>query len=154
MMDFSQFPTYQNHLHQKIIAVDYGSTVCGLAGIFPGFQDRPTGKGRIITKGDSLKLVSEKIVDFLEEEDANVLVLGNPIRSQGETSETSKAVIELKNLVLLSLPNLEIFLQDEHLTTQAAKDRMKESSEYGKRVDLQKIDEVSAIIILEDFLKN
>ena len=47
----------------------------------------------------------------------------------------------------------QYFEQDETLTSQEAKDRMQNSPEYNFQIDVNRIDALSAQIILEDFLK-
>jgi putative Holliday junction resolvase len=49
---------------------------------------------------------------------------------------------------------MEVYEQDETLSTQDAKNRMLNSPKYNFKIDLQKIDALSAAIILEDFMQN
>ena len=60
---------------------------------------------------------------------------------------------KLSDLLGQNYPDLTIINQDETLTTYEAKDRMKNSAKFNFKVDPKQIDELSAVIILEDFIK-
>jgi putative transcription antitermination factor YqgF len=95
------------------------------------------------------------------EEQVNFIVLGVPYYPDGKANAMTKKV-QLFKTELLSFVNdpirklsypIEIFEQDETLSTYEAEQRMKASPLYRHKVDINKIDVLSAQIILEDFLK-
>ena len=62
----------------------------------------------------------------------------------------------IKEFALLAEEKLDIaiYTVDETLTTFEAEQRMQNDPKYNFKIDLKKIDELSATIILEQFLKN
>ena len=51
------------------------------------------------------------------------------------------------------VPRTPLFLQDETLSTFEAKERMKQLPQYNFKIDLKRVDELAASIILEAFLE-
>ena len=64
-------------------------------------------------------------------------------------TKTIKSFIEKMEKAL----EIPIFSVDETLTTFEAEERMKQDPRYNFQVDLKKIDELCAAIIIEEFLK-
>ena len=151
MEDFSFYPNYKAFVGKRILAIDYGSKVVGTAMFTPGLDPFPFVAFKIIYHSD--EQVIFELQKIIENEGVDILVLGVPYFIDGkESSQTTKVKHfgeRLKNIC----PDQLFFEQDETLTTKAAEERMKQSPQYNFKVDVTKIDCVSAMIILEDFIR-
>lgn len=151
-MSYENFEKFKIHKGKNILSVDYGTKVTGLASFYPGRDPFPTPFGRIIYK-DDLSLI-KSIKEIIDEEFFDVIVIGFPLLLDGQETEMTKKAKLFGELVRTEIKEVEVYLQDETLTTYAAQDRMKNSPQYNFKVDPQKIDEVAATIILEDFMRS
>jgi len=147
-------PQKKELLHQKnILAIDYGDKVTGLALFRCGSDPFPTIYDRILMQKED---IFKKLHLIIIEEAIDVVLIGLPTYLDGNESMQTKKVKEFKIGLSHFLESknilLDYFYQDETLSTQTAKDRMLASPEYQFKIDLQKIDALSALIILEDFL--
>ena len=135
---------------KRILSVDYGTKVTGLAICQVDIDPFPQPLDRIIYKND--QQLSLDIQKFVENECADYLLLGVPHYTDGKTSKMTEKVLDFGQLLDSLNPDTPLLFQDETLTTYAAKERMQGSPLYNFKVDPKKIDQVSAAIILEDFL--
>ncbi|MBL7664946.1 MAG: Holliday junction resolvase RuvX [Bacteriovoracaceae bacterium] len=150
-MEFSEYPAFKKFNGMTILSIDYGTKVIGLATFTPGKDPYPVAYGTIIFKSE--KQVIEDIKKIIESENIEVLVFGIPRFTDGKESKmTQKMKAFYKKLS--STIKIQTYEQDETLTTFEAKERMLNSPRYNFKIDMKKIDEVSATIILEDFIKN
>jgi putative Holliday junction resolvase len=135
-----------------ILAIDYGEKFMGLATYNRLNDPFPCPYQRIPMKNQLDKALKElKII--LNLENIDTIVLGIPTLLDGKETSMTKNVYQFAQKLNETFPEMPILLQDENLTTFAAKDRMKNSPQYNFEVDLTKIDALSACIILEDFLE-
>lgn len=151
----SELDTLKNHIKyekKQLLAIDYGSKVIGLSCYMPGRDPFPLCAGRILFKNN--QQVITELQKKVDEEGIDVIILGVPYRSDGSESDMTKTVLTFANLIEDNFKDLEINLQDEGLTSYSAKEFMKSSPRFDFKVDPKKIDEVSACIILEDFLRS
>ncbi len=151
MTQFSDYLNFNNNIGKNILAIDYGDKVIGLASFSPGKDPYPLIYGRIINK--SLAKSLDELKQIIENEFFELAIFGIPYLTDGGES---KKTIEMKKIFTIfesKFPEVEFITQDETLTTFSAKERMKNSPEYNFKVDLTKIDEVSAVIILEDYIR-
>ncbi len=83
------------------------------------------------------------------------MILGEPKRMSGEPSEVEKDILRFRESVEKAHPNLEIIRQDERFTSKMAFQTMIDSG-LGKKKRQNKalVDEISATIILQDYLYN
>lgn len=138
---------------KHILGVDYGEKVIGLSTYKVGIEPFPLLFGRIITEqsadifGDFLKIIDEEFIDLV--------VWGVPYFTDGTESEMTKKVKALGEHLQAKLPqNVQIFFQDETLSTFEAEERMKNDPRFNFQVDLKKIDALAASIIIESFLQD
>jgi putative Holliday junction resolvase len=150
VIDFENYPNFNKFKGINILSIDYGTKITGLAQFCPGREPYPQPRGRIIFKNDE-QLIKE-LKEFIEDDFIEVIILGLPLYLDGNESEMTKTVKAFSEKLILAFPDQEIFLQDETLSSTAAKERMLSSPRYNFKVDLKKIDEVAATIILEDFM--
>ncbi|MFT6630880.1 MAG: putative Holliday junction resolvase [Bacteriovoracaceae bacterium] len=148
-MDEKLPKAYLNNKH--ILAIDYGRKFTGISTYNVGRDPFPLTWGRIKYEDDE-QLISE-VKKIIEDEFIEILVIGVPFFTDGKEStmtRTIKAFIEN----FKTKTDCEVFTVDETLTTFEAEERMKNDPKYNFKVDLRKIDELCAAIILEQFLKN
>jgi len=136
---------------RNILAIDFGTKVIGLAVFKEGNDPFPIGAGRIIVKDDNQTLI--ELRQMIEDEFINHIVIGIPMYLDGKDSVMTQKVRKFKNLLVSKLSkNITFHEIDESLSTIEAKERMKNSPAFNFKVNIKKIDEVSAVIILETFV--
>ena len=80
----------------RVLAIDYGTKVTGLAKFCEGEDFRPHAFGRIITQ--QVDLISE-LLSFIEEYEIKTIVIGLPTMPDGQPSQQGVLVEEfVKNL--------------------------------------------------------
>ncbi|TVZ50919.1 Holliday junction resolvase RuvX [Dokdonia sp. Hel_I_53] len=133
----------------RIIAIDYGTKRTGIA-VTDELQMIASGLTTVATK-DLMKFLKE----FFKNENVSTLILGEPKRMSGEPSEVEKDILRFRESVEKAHPNLEIIRQDERFTSKMAFQTMIDSG-LGKKKRQNKalVDEISATIILQDYLYN
>lgn len=133
----------------RIMAIDYGKKRVGLA---------VTDNAQIIASG--LTTVPEKeIIDFLKDyfhkEKVEKIILGMPVGLDGEETDATKSVQKFLEKLKKTFPNTPIQLADERFTSKMAMETLiKSGVPQKKRRNKALLDEVSATIILQDYLYN
>ncbi len=137
--------------NKHILAIDYGQKFTGISTFYNGRDPFPLAWGRIQYSTD-LQLILD-VKKIIEDEFIDIVVIGLPHFTDGKESTMTQTVksfvkmFEERNLA-------DVFTVDETLTTFEAEERMKNDPKYNFQVDMKKIDELCAAIILEQFLKN
>ncbi|MDE6468492.1 MAG: Holliday junction resolvase RuvX [Muribaculaceae bacterium] len=133
----------------RILAIDYGRKRCGIAATDPL---------RIVASGVAT-VPSASLADFIrnyrEKNGIDFIVVGEPRDMHGQPSESARYIEPaLRNLRKL-LPDVEIIRFDERFTSVLAHKAMLDGG-LGRmaRRDKALVDEVSATIILNDFLES
>ncbi|EPZ49732.1 RNAse H domain protein, YqgF family [Bacteriovorax sp. BAL6_X] len=152
MNEFSSYPKFEELRGLNILSIDYGEKVIGLGFYCPGREPFPIGAGRIINKG--IGHFYSELAEVIEEQVVEVIVMGIPYFVDGNESEKTKEHKAIFNALVEKFPSVKFYQQDETLTTKSAKERMLNSPEYNFQFDPTKIDELSAVIILEDFIRS
>ena len=151
MNQFENFKNFNKFKGKSILAVDFGEKVVGLASFKPGIDPYPLTAGRIINK--TLSQVFEELEQIVEDEIIEIIIFGIPYLLDGQESDKTKEMKNIFSMLQSRFSSIELYQQDETLTTQAAKERMLSSAEYNFQINLKKLDELSAVIILEDFIR-
>ncbi len=151
MNDFSHYPNYQKFIAKRMMAIDYGTKVIGSAFYCPGPDPFPYIGEKIIYQSDDEAIKSIKKI--IENEGIDILILGVPYYLDGKESQNTLKIKSFGSLLKLNCPEIDFYEQDETLTTKEAEERMKNSPQYNFKVDPTKIDCLSAMIILEDFIR-
>lgn len=166
MSDLSLYPNFNKFLHKNILAIDYGTKNLGLATFTPGRDPFPLTAGVILNikhtdhklnkEENDFNYLIQQLILFIKNESIDVIVVGIPTHisgnKDGKISKTGEIISKFA-ILLEQMCQLKVYLQDEALTSYEAESRMKNSPEYNFKINLDKIDEVSAQIILEDFIK-
>ncbi len=132
----------------RILAIDYGTKRVGLA---------VTDYMQVI----ATKLTTVPAIDifgFLKEyftrEEVDMIVVGNPKQLDNTPSQSAKAVITFVDNLSKTFPEMDIYMIDERYTSKIASQTIAKSGlKKKKRQDKGLIDEVSAVLILQDFMQ-
>lgn len=89
-----------------------------------------------------------EIAKLLEEYRAEVLVVGMPRNMSGETTEQSEKVRAFSDRMAKSISQPIVFV-DESVTTKRAEELL---SQFAKRSSTADVDQMSAVVILEEYL--
>ena len=127
------------------LAIDFGKKRIGLA----IGQRYPRGIG-VLDADRNEHLVVSDIADICHEEDVEKIVIGFPERHHGEAGTLSKEIKHFSQ-ALHKKTNLPIIFEPEAFTSTEAEEYLKEYSK--KRGEKGKVDELAAIIILEQYIR-
>jgi putative Holliday junction resolvase len=133
----------------RILAIDYGTKRCGIA---------VTDTMQIIATGLTT-VHSKDIIDFLkkymEKEAVEAIVVGEPKNLKGERTDASEHADGFVTLLKKHFPGMKIARIDERFTSKMASRAIIDSGMKKKdRQNKELVDEVSAVIILQEYLNN
>ncbi|WP_378187153.1 Holliday junction resolvase RuvX [Aquimarina sp. W85] len=133
----------------RILAIDYGSKRCGIA---------VTDELKLIASGLTTvgtRELLEWLKAYVTNEEVELFVVGAPKRLHGEASQIEGAIKEFLDKLTLIIPEIPIKRIDERFTSKMAFDTMIASGiSKKKRKDKALVDQISATIILQDYLYN
>ena len=133
----------------RILSIDYGIKKCGLA---------VTDPLQIIVS--PLKTVKTSSLDsyikiYLQEEEVEKLVLGMPSHMDGSPTYLVEHIDLLADKMRKLYPELAIDFQNENFSSSQAKEIILNSGLSKKqRQDKSRLDKISAVIILQRYLKH
>ena len=92
---------------------------------------------------------------YLSKNDVSTIVVGQPKQTNGEMSESWRAIEPFVNRLRKEFPQTEVVLYDERFTSVLAHRTMLESG-IGRmaRRDKALVDRISATIILQDYMQS
>lgn len=133
----------------KIVAIDYGGKRTGIA---------ETDVLRLIASGLTT-VETPKLMGFLEEhfkqEPFNVLVVGQPFQKDGNPSDIEEDILKFITRFKKRFPDIRVERVDESYSSKRAFQSMIDGGlGRKKRQDKALLDEVSATIILQDYLES
>lgn len=133
----------------RILSIDYGKKRTGLA---------VTDPLQIIAGGLATVATSE-LFDYLQayiaREQVEMIVIGEPRQQNGEPSENLARVQQFVNRWRKAVPQVPIQFYDERFTSVLAHQAMLQGGLKKKdRQNKALVDEISATIILEDYLRS
>jgi putative Holliday junction resolvase len=131
----------------RILALDIGKKRIGVS-ISDGLGIAAHGLATIENSGT--ESIIKKIVSIVVEEGVSEIVLGLPKNMDGSIGKMAQYVISFKDNLMGHL-NIPITLWDERLTSHYAENLMIEA-DVSRRKRKEKIDKLSAIIILQDYM--
>ena len=132
-----------------IMAIDLGHVRTGVA-ISDKTELLASPVGTITERRDDR--LAEKLAELAKERGAEHLVLGLPRNMDGSLGESAQRAEAFAD-TLQTLTGLPVTLWDERLTTVSAIGYLNQTDTRGKKRK-QVVDTVSAVIILEDFLRH
>lgn len=133
---------------EVVVALDVGDARIGVA---RGEVGSPFAFGRGVIPGGDDTVTAARVAEVLAEEGASRLVVGLPLRTDGRDSPQTQRVRTLAaRLERLGVP---LELVDERFTTMSAQRALRHSGlPLGKRREKGRLDEASAVLILEGWL--
>ncbi|MEZ4960251.1 MAG: Holliday junction resolvase RuvX [Saprospiraceae bacterium] len=133
----------------RIIAIDYGTKRTGIA---------VTDPLQIIASGLTTIPTDEVFVflgKYFQEEEVEKIVVGEPLYPDGNPAQIAHLVVGFVRKLNKLFPALEVVMQDERNTSEAAKQIILQSGAgMKKRRDKSLVDKISAALILEDYMKS
>ena len=133
----------------RILSVDYGKKRCGLA---------VTDPLKIIPGGLATVPTSELInflKDYTSREEVELFVVGEPIQPNGKPSENLPRVMAFVEQLKIALRHIPVEFYDERFTSVLAHKAMLDGGLKKKaRQDKALVDEISATIILQDYMNS
>ena len=133
----------------RILSIDYGRKRTGLAVTDP-LQ---------IIAGGLATVVTSELFDYLKayiaREQVEMIVIGEPRQPNGEPSENLARVQQFVNRWRKAVPEVPIQYYDERFTSVLAHQAMLDGGLKKKaRQNKGLVDEISATIILEDYMRS
>ncbi|MBR6639223.1 MAG: Holliday junction resolvase RuvX [Muribaculaceae bacterium] len=133
----------------RLLSIDYGRKRCGIA---------VTDSLQIVANGLTT-IPTHTIIDFIKKyiatEKVDKIIVGKPTTMRGEDSESMKYITPGINRLRKELPNIPIEFWDERFTSVLAHKSMIDSGmKKTARQDKAIVDEISATIILNDYLQS
>ena len=132
----------------RIIAIDYGTKRIGIAATDPlkiiasGLQTVPN------------KEIFDFLKDYLDREEVETIVVGEPQRSDGSLSPIQNKINDFVKKLKKLYPEIEITTFNEQFSSQRAKEIIRMSgAKRKKRRDKALVDTVSASVILQDYME-
>ncbi len=114
---------------------------------------------------DPLKLISSAletvetkelynfIEKYLESEQVELFVIGEPLHADGTPPAHHTEIIQLSKALQKKYPHIDVVLHDERYTSVEAKEIIiKSGVKKKKRRDKSLIDKIAAALILEDYM--
>ncbi len=132
----------------RILSIDYGKKRTGIAVTDP-LQIIANG---LVTVDTST--LFDFLKEYLEKEDVERIVIGQPRQTNGEDSENMKRITPFVNRMRKLHPDIPIDYFDERYTSVLAHKAIIESG-IGKKARQSKplVDKISATIILQDYME-
>ncbi len=107
-----------------------------------------------ITTLDNNQLLIENIKKIIEEKSIGKIILGYPLKENGERSSSTDLIEKFLKVLKKSI-DLEIELVDERYSSEIAKEQMIQSiASRKKRRDKKAVDMRAAAVILKDYLES
>jgi putative Holliday junction resolvase len=131
----------------RLLAIDFGTKRTGIA-ITDEMQIIASGLTTVLTK-DLISFLK----DYFAKENVELIIIGEPKQKDGTHSDVEECI---KNFILKLVkifPTLRVERMDERFTSKIAFNTMIESGlSKKKRQNKSLIDQISATIILQDYL--
>ena len=133
----------------RILAIDYGKKRTGIA-VSDTLQLIANG----LTTVPTVELMSF-LTDYVSREPVERIIVGLPKQMNNEASENAKRIEPFVRTLRKAMPNIPVEYVDERFTSVLAHRAMLEGGLKKKaRQDKALVDEISATIILQDYLES
>ena len=133
----------------RILSIDYGKKRTGLAVTDP-LQLIAGGLATVSTS-----TLFEYLSEYVANEQVERIIIGEPRQTNGEPSENYQRVIQFVNRWRKAMPQIPIELYDERFTSVLAHQAMLQGGLRKKaRQDKALVDEISATILLQDYMRS
>lgn len=134
----------------KVMALDLGTKSCGVAVSDPA-GTLARGLKNLHFKSLVYEPLSDEIIRLMDAENVEELVIGYPITLSGEIKTQAKQAKRLKKIIRQK-SDRNVVLFDERFTSKLATYYM-EAQGLSKKHQAAEIDQYSAAILLQDYLR-
>lgn len=140
-------PSVENLLRGRVLALDLGAKRVGVA-----VSDELCITVRALApiQRTSWKQLLRAVTDQITAFDAQALVIGLPLRLDGDEGDAAKEARRIAQNFSRSL-SIPVYLHDERLTSRAAEENLRAAGVAVKSL-WARIDSESAAVILRDFI--
>ena len=133
----------------RVLAIDYGRRRCGVA-VTDILKIAANGLPTVRTCD-----LEKFLTDYVAREDVELILVGEPRTVRGEESESMRYIRPAVESLRRELPDIPVEFSDERFTSVLAhramlSGGMKKKDRQNKAV----VDEISATILLNDYLTN
>ena len=133
----------------RILSIDYGDRRVGLAvsdsSMIFSFPLK-------VLENKPVKIFKE-LGEIIKEKEIDLIIIGYPLRTDGERSKTCDKVDDFMNKINEHFPGLKIITWDERFTSKMANDVLVEHSvHWSKRKSV--VDAIAASLILQNYLES
>ncbi|MCD8914972.1 MULTISPECIES: Holliday junction resolvase RuvX [Staphylococcus] len=137
-------------LKHKIIGLDVGSKTVGVAvSDLMGWTAQGLDTLRINEEENELGI--DRLAEIIKKEDADTVVIGLPKNMNNSIGFRGEASIKYKEALLEALPDINVVMWDERLSTMAAERSLLEA-DVSRKKRSQVIDKMAAVFILQGYL--
>ena len=132
----------------RVLAVDWGTRRIGVA-----VSDETWSLARSLPtlNVNSAREAASALADLARENEAEIIVLGDPVHMDGREGSSSMRVRHLMDRLAQILPGTRFVLWDERLSSHQAMEILKERQEKIRGVP-GRLDQVAAALLLQSFL--
>ncbi|MBG15421.1 MAG: Holliday junction resolvase RuvX [Crocinitomicaceae bacterium] len=132
----------------KILAIDYGNKRVGVA-VTDDLQIIATR----LTSLHSKDIISF-LTNYIADNKVDAIVVGKPVNLKGLATDSSESVQNFVRHLKRKFKNISIVEIDERFTSKIASQTISKSGmNKKKRQNKELVDEISAVILLQDYLK-
>ena len=133
----------------KILAIDYGKKRSGLA-----YCEEPLNIAISINTFKTHELLPF-LNKYIKENKVIKIIIGQPKTLSGSKTDSSKIIHDFYNNLAKKFTNIKIEMYDERFTSKIAQQTLISSGlKKNKRSNKELLDKISAVIILQDYIKS
>lgn len=133
----------------KILAIDYGKKRSGLA-----YCEEPLNIAISINTFKTHELLPF-LNNYIKVNKVIKIIIGQPKTLSGSKTDSSKIVHDFYNNLAKKFTNIKIEMYDERFTSKIAQQTLISSGlKKNRRRNKELLDKISAVIILQDYLKS
>lgn len=137
-------------LKHKIIGLDVGSRTVGIA-ISDLMGWTAQGLDTLQINEEENELGIDALIDIIQKENVGTVVIGLPKNMNNSIGFRGEASLKYKDAFAERMPNLEIIMWDERLSTMAAERSLLEA-DVSRAKRKKVIDKMAAVFILQGYL--
>ncbi|HAR5753446.1 TPA: Holliday junction resolvase RuvX [Staphylococcus pseudintermedius] len=137
-------------LKHKIIGLDVGSRTVGIA-ISDLMGWTAQGLDTLQINEEENELGIDALIDIIQKENVGAVVIGLPKNMNNSIGFRGEASLKYKDALAERMPNLEIIMWDERLSTMAAERSLLEA-DVSRAKRKKVIDKMAAVFILQGYL--
>ncbi|EGQ3754925.1 Holliday junction resolvase RuvX [Staphylococcus pseudintermedius] len=137
-------------LKHKIIGLDVGSHTVGIA-ISDLMGWTAQGLDTLQINEEENELGIDALIDIIQKENVGTVVIGLPKNMNNSIGFRGEASLKYKDALAERMPNLEIIMWDERLSTMAAERSLLEA-DVSRAKRKKVIDKMAAVFILQGYL--